>query len=156
MQAALIMLFNSLNFLIFFPVVTTIYFILPQKFRWLLLLLASCYFYMSFVPVFILILAFTITVDYFAGIYIEAAVGKRRKQLLIVSIIANVGVLFIFKYFNFANQNIAELAHFLEKNGCEALETDLGERHNVARQHADRVAEMTAQLEQLKEAGRSR
>ena len=116
MQAALIMLFNSLNFLIFFPVVTTIYFILPHKFRWLLLLLASCYFYMSFVPVFILILAFTITVDYFAGMYIEAAVGKRKKQLLIASIIANVGVLFIFKYFNFANQNIAELAHFLDWN----------------------------------------
>ncbi len=71
---------------------------------------------MSFVPVFILILAFTITVDYFAGIYIEGAEGKRRKQLLIASVIANVGVLFIFKYFNFANQNIAELAHFLDWN----------------------------------------
>ena len=110
------MLFNSINFLIFFPVVTAIYFILPHKMRWLLLLLASCYFYMAFVPVFILILAFTITVDYVAGIYIENAEGKRRKQFLIASIIANVGVLFIFKYFNFANQNIAALAQFLDWN----------------------------------------
>ncbi len=107
------MLFNSLNFLIFFPIVTIAYFLLPQRFRWLLLLAASCYFYMAFIPAFILILAFTITVDYFSGIAIEGAVGRRRKQFLIASIIANVGVLFFFKYFNFFNANLALLANFL-------------------------------------------
>jgi D-alanyl-lipoteichoic acid acyltransferase DltB (MBOAT superfamily) len=107
------MLFNSINFLIFFPVVTIAYFLLPQRFRWLLLLLASCYFYMAFIPAFILVLVFTITVDYVAGIAIEGAEGKRRKHYLIASIIANVGVLFFFKYFNFFNANLSALADFL-------------------------------------------
>jgi hypothetical protein len=62
------MLFNSGAFLIFFPVVTTTYFLLPHRFRWMLLLAASCYFYMAFIPKYILILAVTITVDYFAGL----------------------------------------------------------------------------------------
>lgn len=110
------MLFNSINFLIFFPVVTAAYFLAPHRFRWFLLLAASCYFYMAFIPVFIFILAFTVTVDYFAGIAIEGAEGKRRKQFLIASIIANVGVLFFFKYFNFFNQNLIPLANFLHWN----------------------------------------
>ena len=110
------MLFNSINFLVFFPVVTTLYFLLPHRMRWVLLLVASCFFYMSFIPVFILILAFTITVDYFAGIAIENAQGVRRKQFLVASIVANIGVLFVFKYFNFFNQNIANLAQFLDWN----------------------------------------
>lgn len=110
------MLFNSINFLIFFPVVTTAFFLLPHKFRWVLLLAASSYFYMCFIPWYILILAFTILVDYIAGIYIEKAIDKRRKMFLVISIIANVGVLFVFKYFNFFNQNIADLASFLHWN----------------------------------------
>jgi len=116
------MLFNSINFLIFFPVVTAVYFLLPYRYRVLWLLAASCYFYMAFIPVFVLILAFTITVDYFAGIAIAGAEGKKRKQFLMASIIANVGVLFIFKYFNFFNANIAALADFLHWNySLEAL-----------------------------------
>lgn len=110
------MLFNSLNFLIFFPLVTAAFFILPHKFRWLLLLLASCYFYMAFVPYYILILAFTIIVDYIAGFLIEGSQGRRKKYYLIASIVANVGVLFIFKYFNFFNQNLDALAAFLHWN----------------------------------------
>ena len=50
------MSFTSLHFLLFFPIVTALYFALPYRSRWLLLLLASCYFYMAFVPVYILIL----------------------------------------------------------------------------------------------------
>lgn len=97
------MLFNSGQFLIFFPVVTTLYFLLPHRFRWAFLLAASCYFYMVFRPVYILILAFTILVDFCAGIYIETASGRRRKLYLVASIVANVGVLAFFKYFNFLN-----------------------------------------------------
>src|SRR5690349_11859341 len=96
------MLFNSLSFLIFFPSVTLLYFLLPHNFRWLLLLLASCAFYMFFIPVYIFILIFTIIVDYFAGILIENAKEKKQKKLfLVMSIIANVGVLSVFKYYNF-------------------------------------------------------
>lgn len=105
------MLFNSFQFLIFFVVVTSLYFITPYKKRWLLLLIASCYFYMAFVPIYILILAFTILIDYFAGIQIEKAEGGRRKLFLIFSLIANIGVLAIFKYYNFLNQNFSFLLH---------------------------------------------
>ncbi len=110
------MLFNSVEFLIFFPVVTLLYFVLPHRFRWFLLLMASCTFYMAFIPVYILILGFTIVVDYVAGIFIENAQGRTRKQFLILSLISNIGVLFIFKYYNFFNANFAFLARVLYWN----------------------------------------
>jgi alginate O-acetyltransferase complex protein AlgI len=95
------MVFNSLQFLVFFMVVTISYFQLKnQKARIWLLLLASCYFYMTFIPLYILILAFTIIIDYFAGILISRATGT-KKLWLTISIIANVGILVFYKYFNF-------------------------------------------------------
>ncbi len=104
------MLFNSAEFcLLFFPLVTGLYFLLPKNLRWLLLLVASCWFYMAFVPLFILILAFTIGVDYVAGIAIERSEGSRRKAYLVASIIANVGVLAVFKYWDFINGNLTDL-----------------------------------------------
>jgi alginate O-acetyltransferase complex protein AlgI len=103
------MLFNSIHFLFFFLVVTSLYFLLPHRVRWFLLLASSCYFYMAFVPIYILILGFTIVVDYFAGIFIENAVGRQRKLFLLFSIIANVGVLAVFKYYNFLNDNLTFL-----------------------------------------------
>lgn len=106
------MIFNSIYFVIFFLVTTFLYFITPYKIRWLLLLAASCYFYMFFLPAYILILVFTILTDYIAGIYIERSSGTRRKFFLIASLIANIGVLFIFKYLNFFSDNIAALLHY--------------------------------------------
>lgn len=110
------MLFNSISFLWFFPIVTAAYFLLPHRWRWALLLAASCWFYMTFIPVYILILAFTIVVDYYAGILIENARGPTRKRYLLASVFANVGVLFVFKYFNFFNANLAALARALDWN----------------------------------------
>lgn len=103
------MLFNSLHFLLFFIVVTATYFLIPHKHQWKLLLLSSCYFYMTFVPVYILILGFTIIVDYFAGVLIETASGKKRKFYLILSLVANIGILAVFKYYNFLNDNLSFL-----------------------------------------------
>jgi len=103
------MLFNSFQFLIFFPVVTLLYFLLPYRFRWLHLLIASCVFYMVFIPQYILILFFTIVIDYIAGIMIEKEEGPRRRLFLILSIAANVGVLAVFKYYNFFTENINTL-----------------------------------------------
>ena len=105
------MLFNSLVFFAFFIVVTTAYFAIPHRYRWMLLLASSCYFYMAFVPIYILILGFTIVVDYFAGIYIEKSQGTTKKWLLIASLIANIGVLAFFKYYNFLNQNLTDLLY---------------------------------------------
>jgi alginate O-acetyltransferase complex protein AlgI len=68
-----------------------------------MLLAASCYFYMVFLSVYILILGFTIVIDYFAGIYLEKTEGKTKKYFLIASLIANIGVLSVFKYYNFLN-----------------------------------------------------
>lgn len=103
------MLFNSLHFLLFFPIVTAFYFLCPHRFRWQLLLMASCYFYMVYKPVYILILIFTILVDYTAAANIERSEGGRRKFFLLASILANVGVLVFFKYYNFLNQSLHEL-----------------------------------------------
>ena len=105
------MLFNSFQFLLFFPIVTLLYFLLPHKFRWLHLLIASCVFYAAFIPIYILILFFTIIVDYIAGIMIENAEGARRKWFLVLSIVVNVGTLAIFKYYNFFTNNINDLLH---------------------------------------------
>jgi hypothetical protein len=65
------MLFNSVEFFLFFPIVTALYFLLPHQWRWLMLLIASCVFYMFFVPAYIFILLATILVDYIAAIQIE-------------------------------------------------------------------------------------
>lgn len=101
------MLFNSLEFALFFPVVTILFFLLPHRFRWMLLLAASCFFYMFFKPVYILILVFTIVIDYFAGIWIARQQDKKkRKVLLLLSIASNVGVLAVFKYYNFITINL--------------------------------------------------
>src|SRR5436190_20247117 len=110
------MLFNSIEFLVFFPVVTFLYFALPQRARWALLLAASCVFYMAFVPVYILILAFTIVIDYFAGLWIERTHGFWRRTLLVVSIVSNIGILAFFKYYNFLAVNVGELARLLDWN----------------------------------------
>ena len=107
------MLFNSFTFLIFFPIVTILYYVLPQRYRWIHLLTASCVFYMFFIPVYIFILFTTIIIDYFAGIYIEKNTGKSRKYWLIASIISTCLVLFVFKYFNFFNTNFRAIAEFL-------------------------------------------
>ena len=94
------MLFNSLQFLVFFPIVTMLYYLTPFRWRWLLLLLASCAFYMALIPAYILILLAIILIDYSAAFYIERSFGPKRKFYLAISIFLNVGVLAFFKYFH--------------------------------------------------------
>lgn len=103
------MLFNSLHFCLFFFFVTIFYFLIPHRWRWALLLLASAYFYSVFKPIYILILLVTIVVDYNAGLLIQKSNGKTRKLWLIVSIIVNIGFLCFFKYFNFLNGILTEM-----------------------------------------------
>ncbi|MGZ3931299.1 MAG: MBOAT family O-acyltransferase, partial [Bacteroidia bacterium] len=105
------MLFNSLEFLIFLPVTVALYYLLPHRFRWIFLLLASCVFYMAFVPKYILILFAVILIDYVAAIVIEQAQTERNKKMwLTFSLIANLSLLAFFKYFNFLNDNLSWLA----------------------------------------------
>lgn len=116
------MLFNSFEFAIFFPIVTVLYFALPDRARVPLLLAASCWFYMAFIPKYILILGVVILVDYSAGILIENAVARRRRLVLIVSLCTNIGILAFFKYFDFFDWNVAALARLIGWNyGVQAL-----------------------------------
>ncbi len=107
------MLFNSLEFIIFFPLVTLLYFLLPHKIRWLHLLVASCIFYAAFIPAYLFILFFLIVIDYTAGLLIEKQASK--KFWLVVSIIANISLLGLFKYYDFFISNINDVTgtHFI-------------------------------------------
>src|SRR5256885_12875892 len=107
------MLFNSIEFALFFPIVCCLYFAAPIGLRVPLLLVASCIFYMAFIPAYILILFVTILIDYTAGIYIERSTGRARRMWLIGSIISTCAVLFVFKYFDFFTSNFVGLAHLV-------------------------------------------
>jgi D-alanyl-lipoteichoic acid acyltransferase DltB (MBOAT superfamily) len=101
------MLFNSFEFFIFFPITTLIYFLLPTRFRWLLLLVASYVFYLSWKPEYILLLLTSTIISFFLAIRIEDETNQNhRKKFLVLSIIINIGLLLVFKYFNFFNENI--------------------------------------------------
>ena len=100
------MLFNSIEFVVFFVITTALFYVLPHKYRWLLLLISSCVFYMYYSPAFILILLFIILVDYYAGIGMERLTGGRRKTVFILSISVHLLLLGFFKYLNFTIGNI--------------------------------------------------
>jgi len=104
------MLFNSWEFLLFFPTVLVLFFSLQHCHRWKMLLAASCIFYMAFIPYYILILLLTIVVDYTAGILIEHSSGRKRDFFLYFSIISTCLILFFFKYFDFVALNVNWLA----------------------------------------------
>lgn len=109
------MLFNSLHFLFFLPLVVALYYLLPHKFRWVLIFLASCYFYMAFVPKYILILFFIILIDYFSALAIDQAKGRNRLYWLVASLLSNILLLCFFKYFNFLNLNLQHIFLFFGK-----------------------------------------
>jgi alginate O-acetyltransferase complex protein AlgI len=109
------MLFNSIQFILFFIVVTLAYFSLSWRGRWMLLLATSCYFYMVFKPVFILILFGTIIIDYYAGIWIAQTKDKKRKTLLLIlSLISNIGILAFFKYYDFGRNSVNDLLNMVD------------------------------------------
>ncbi len=105
------MLFNSAEFLVFFPLVVMAYFLTPQRFRWLLLLVAGYYFYACWRVDYLGLLIFSTLVDYIAGRSIAAASSPfRRKLFLTLSICSNLGLLFFFKYYNFIGNSANYIA----------------------------------------------
>lgn len=112
------MLFNSFQFLIFFPVVVLLYFLIPQKVRYLWLLGASYYFYMCWNPKYVLLLLFSTAVTFLGGLAIERF--KAKKTLLTLTVVANLTVLFAYKYFDFALNNLNLI---LNKFHIQAVET---------------------------------
>ena len=104
------MLFNSFEFLIFFPVVTALYFATPYRFRWALLLAASYYFYGSWNWKYLGLIVASTLIDYIAARGMAATVTQRGRRLcLAASLIGNLGILFTFKYYNFFRDSAAEL-----------------------------------------------
>jgi len=103
------MLFNSIHFLIFFPIVVALYFFIKHKYRWILLLLASYYFYMSWKPEYVILIIVSTLVDYGAALLMDKTQNeKSRKLFLLLSLITNLGLLFAFKYFNFVSSAVAD------------------------------------------------
>src|SRR5579872_5715819 len=105
------MLFNSIDFIVFLVIVAPVFYVLPQPYRCVWLLLSSCYFYMAFIPIYILFLFLLIGIDFAAGLWMERASGSWRRTVLILSLTANLLLLGIFKYFNFFGTLIAAAAH---------------------------------------------
>ncbi len=91
--------FNSVAFLIFLPVVIILYYLIPHRFRWLLLLASSYFFYGFWKIEFLTLIVFSTVIDYSLSRRIALLEpGLKKKALLITSITANLGVLFLFKY----------------------------------------------------------
>jgi D-alanyl-lipoteichoic acid acyltransferase DltB (MBOAT superfamily) len=104
------MLFNSLDFFIFLAVVLPLYFLLPLRGRQCLLVVASFYFYMYWNVKYAAILVFFIFVDFFAGYYIGHSSALARKKIgLALSLSCNLGVLAVFKYYNFFSANLHDV-----------------------------------------------
>ena len=108
------MLFNSFAFAIFLPIVFILYWALPHKFRWIVILISSCYFYMSWNPKYIVLILFTTFVSYLCGIGLEKTdKPKVKKWIMTATLVVSLGLLFFFKYFNFFSENITVLCQKL-------------------------------------------
>lgn len=116
------MLFNSFSFMLFFPLVVTLYFLIPHRFRYLWLLVTSYYFYMCWNPKYAVLIATSTVITYFSGLLIqrendagqaggraEARAESRKKLWVAASFGANLSILFFFKYFNFALQSVSDM-----------------------------------------------
>lgn len=108
------MLFNSYQYLLFFPIVAVLYFFSPAKKRYILLLAASYYFYLSWKPEYLILIIITTVVSFFTAKLIESD-RIRKKRYLLLCLIVDFGILFVFKYFNFFNS----IFHDLFRPGLE-------------------------------------
>jgi len=111
-------LFNSLEFLIFLPIVLIVYYLLPHRWQNAFLVLASCVFYASWDWRFLFPLLFSTTTDYLCAARMEASVEhgepqERRKKYLLISLITNLGLLGFFKYCNFFVDSVHDLGTLL-------------------------------------------
>lgn len=108
------MLFNTIEFIIFLPVVVILYYLIAPRYRWILLLAASYYFYMSWKVEYIFLIVVSTLIDYTTGLLMERLPTKKaRFPLLLLSLCSNLGLLFFFKYYNFAVGNLNSVfSHF--------------------------------------------
>lgn len=122
------MLFNSFEFLLFFPIIVIGFYALPHKYRWIWLLSGSYFFYMVHEPELIILLCISTLVDYYCGLKMyQSTSSKVKKKYLIFSIVTNVGILFLFKYLLFFTTN---LESFLSFFGVELLLKETASSYN--------------------------
>lgn len=108
------MIFNSIGFFWFMLIVVPLFFLLPQRFRWLFMLAASYYFYMQWNIKYTILIVLTTLVNYLAGLWLGAGVTQKTKnRILVGSLCANLGLLFVFKYYNFAINTVNSLNAWL-------------------------------------------
>lgn len=104
------MVFNSLAYLAFFPLFVGVYFLIPPQYRWIAVLIGSYFFYMSWKPVYGLLLFSTTLLDWLLALWMSRAkTVAARTAILTASLTANLGVLFFFKYFNFISGSLWDL-----------------------------------------------
>ncbi len=102
--------FNSYEFLIFFPIVTLVYFLLPKKIKWVWLLISSYYFYMCWNPLYALLMLFSTVVTYLSGLLISTFKRASTKKIMVfVAFFLNLFILFFYKYFDFAIDNLNQI-----------------------------------------------
>lgn len=107
------MTFNSFGFLIFFPIVLALHFLLPLKIRWIALLIASYYFYISWNPELIYLIVFTTLVSYVSGLVIHKSKSRATRRFwLVLTLVVCLGILFFYKYFNFLSTSVTEILRF--------------------------------------------
>lgn len=114
------MLFNSLEFLAFFPIVVLIYYVIPTKYRYIWLLAASYYFYACWNAKYIILILFSTIITYLCGLYLAQLkqvcprqsglpIQIRKKLCIATGFILNLSILFLFKYFHFLTYNLQRL-----------------------------------------------
>ena len=120
------MLFNSIDFLIFFPIVVLLFFIIPCKLRYIWLLISSYFFYMSWNPKYAILMALSTAITYESGILIEKCSlrgnANLKKLCVAASLISNLGILSVFKYTDFVMNNINRILRYF---GMEIIERRL-------------------------------
>ncbi|RII36649.1 MBOAT family protein [Clostridium chromiireducens] len=115
------MIFNSINFIIFFLIISFLYYLVPKKIQWIFLLVVSLIFYMYAGPKFIIFIVITTITTYYCAIFIEKKsenqqilnsnvdetdkniniVRRHKSFILIIALIINIGILFFLKYYNY-------------------------------------------------------
>lgn len=104
------MLFNSFEYFLFLPLIAVLYYLLPHRYRWALLLPASYFFYMYWRPEYGLLLLISTAIDYWAALWMDKKKDKKaRRPYLWLSLVANLSLLISFKYLGFINESIREI-----------------------------------------------
>ena len=116
------MLFNTFGFLVFFPIATGVYFLVPKKYAYLWLLVCSYFFYMCWNAKYALLLFASTLITYLCGLALEWIKGRQwqekkqrryKKLALLLCILSNLTILAYFKYFNFGVQLVSNFLDFL-------------------------------------------